>query len=159
MRRVGERSKARSALEAWQGTRPSLGDRVDATLVRTAHASTTTAEPAHAAVAPASAAPAPMPMPPPAATGSWVWVALPDGTGTICARAVAWVRVTPDALSPTGWALQVSSPYWRAFTTWTGDGGLAAGPAEEHQIVPSSQVTPIPGHYETVPCQEGRDRD
>ncbi|WP_436776618.1 hypothetical protein [Yinghuangia sp. YIM S09857] len=154
---MGERSKARGALEVWRGDRPSLGDRVDAT--RAIRASRGTADPAPEPASAPDAAPVPaagaaMPMPPPEAAGSWVWVALPDGSGTICARAIAWTRVVPDLLSPTGWALRVSSPYWRAFASWTGAGGVSAVPVEEQQVVPSSQVTPIPGHYEGVSHQE-----
>ena len=90
-------------------------------------------------------------MPPEGAGGSWVWVRLPDGAGVLCARAVAWVRVNPDELSPQGWALSTYSPFWRLITHWSGPGGQNAGAVGEYQVVPSSMATPIPGRFTCVP--------
>jgi hypothetical protein len=144
---MGHRDKAAQALAAWNGDRPTLGERAAASLP----------PPADDTPAPEDPPAIALPMPPPGATGSWAWVVLPEGSGTICARAVEWVRVTPDELSPKGLALRVSGPYWRQITVWTGEGGTYAGASEEHQFVPSSQATPIPGHWFGVPI-EGQDQ-
>jgi hypothetical protein len=162
---MGERAKATAALGAWLGDRPTLAERVGAPLPHASRTTvgdaedlgpdtpapetTETAAPLEADTSP-SASGLGMPMPPAGAHGSWVWVALPDGAGTICARAVQWVRVKPCDLAPTGWALRVYSPYWRALADYVG-GGVTTVAMHETQIVPSSRVTPIPGHYEGVP--------
>lgn len=153
------RRKADQALDAWNGDRPSLGDRVDATrAAQDAAAETATAaQPpsdadARPEPAPAVLPPPGRPMPPDGATGSWVWVHHPDGAGITCARAVGWVRVTPDDLSPEGWAMRVSAPRWVAMTAWTGPGGVHATAVYEGEVVPSTQVEPIPGHYSDVPA-------
>lgn len=149
------RRKADQALDAWNGDRPSLGDRVDATrAAQDAAAEVMAAAQPSGDEAPHEPAPEPppgRPMPPEGSTGSWVWVHHPDGAGILCARAVGWTRVTPDELSPEGWAMQVVAPRWVAMSAWTGQGGVHATAVDEGQVVPSSQVEPIPGHYGGAP--------
>lgn len=155
---MGPRRKASDALAAWNGDRPSLGDRVDAT--REAAAEVMAQQEAAIGPEPAPAQPGPpldpRPMPPDGADGSWVWVTSPTG-GVDVARAHGWIRVTPDELSPGGWALRVMRPRWVALSSWTGAGGMQALAAEEGEVVPSSRVERIPGWWVGAP-REGDDR-
>lgn len=139
---MGQRHKAEQALAAFLGDRDDLGARVDATRAARDVPDQADDDPD-----------IPAPMPPPGAHGSWVWVDLPDGAGRICARAIQWVRVTPCELAPTGWALRVYSPYWRALPDYVA-GGVSPTAMEETQLAPSSAVTPIPGRYAGVPREE-----
>lgn len=150
------RQKATQALQAWAGEIPSLGERAAASLARAAQdaaAETVTppGEPPGSSGSSGSSEPVGSadgrPMPPVGASGSWVWVTLPDGAGVICARARGWTRVTPDRLSPGGWAMKVTAPKWVEMQAWTGAGGSRAQATDEGQVVPGSMVEPIPGHY------------